>query len=577
MLLVFSNCRGINDISVISDSNCNAADCHSSTILGQFPPSSGRHIAHLAKGTDCGNCHFDYMNNPIHKNGIVDIQNGEEIISYNSDNKGSLWNNTSKSCSNLSCHGGSTLSVEWYGEDLGCASCHVPGSAIDPITTNAGGSNGKHVGHVQNAGMDCEACHSGYKSQDTHANGIYGKAETNSIINFDSANQSSAWNNITTTCSNVSCHVDGNWYDSNSSSCSFCHDVSSGNHNIHLSRGSVCENCHYDYQNNVNHRNGSTDTGSDETVVFNILNQEAAWNSSSLTCSDLSCHGGNTPSIEWYGTASGCASCHVSGNSIDPVTSNGSGSDGKHVGHVQNYGMDCETCHSGYKLQDTHFNGVYGKEVTSSIIFFNAANQSTSWNNITTTCSNVNCHGDGDWYDSNSADCTFCHSVSSGGHNVHLAKDPACENCHDDYENNANHKNGSTDTGSDETVIFSSSNPGATWNSSALTCSNLSCHGGITPPIEWYGSASGCTNCHVSGNSIDPVSTNTSGSGGKHVGHVQNDGLDCETCHSGYKSQGTHANGVYGKTEPGSIINFNAANQSTIWDNNNYTCSSGRE
>jgi len=67
-------------------------------------------------------------------------------------------------------------------------------------------------------------------------------------------------------------------------------------------------------------------------------------------------------------------------------------------------------------------------------------------------------------------------------------------------------------------------------NSAALSCSNVSCHGGVSTP-SWQTGAlnvtTQCTNCHALG-----TAQYNSYNSGKHDFHVNDQGLSCTNCHN---------------------------------------------
>ena len=276
-------------------------------------------------------------------------------------------------------------------------------------------------------------------------------------------------------------------------------------HGLHLARGFICENCHYNYSNNKNHKNGIIDNkkhkdgifngGKDPVLVsFDKSSPYTQWDNSTGTCSNIDCHGGGyllakkaarnkavaplveSPKVSWYTLTLGdCTVCHYEGSIIDPLTTGGENIKGKHIAHVKDKTVDCVICHEDYRNKVTHMNGVYGKTETFEITKFGG-----SYNSF---------------------------PVSS------------------DFEK------------------------------SSGACDNISCHGG-SGGVNWYSDANGCTLCHTPGSSTDPRITNGTGEMGKHIAHVTNSGIECTICHDNYKDQLTHINGTYGFLEPDTIVFF---------------------
>lgn len=125
--------------------------------------------------------------------------------------------------------------------------------------------------------------------------------------------------------------------------------------------------------------------------------------------------------------------------------------------------------------------------------------------------------------------CVSCHAVppASGGHGVHNAlagvKD-ICGTCHNGAgSGTVSHRNGTAD------VAFAASynaKSGAALKNSDGSCSNVSCHGGVTTPA-WGGIFSnGCLSCHSAG-----TAQYNSFNSGQHTTHVTGVGLQCADCH----------------------------------------------
>jgi predicted CxxxxCH...CXXCH cytochrome family protein len=115
------------------------------------------------------------------------------------------------------------------------------------------------------------------------------------------------------------------------------------------------------------------------------------------TCSNLSCHGGQTTPEWWTGTIAvdvQCRSCHEAGTGED----NGYFS-GRHTLHVSRRGYDCTVCHSTARLADVHFAGLDtpGREGVAPTTIGGADTRVTSYNPATRSCSTQGCHGSERW------------------------------------------------------------------------------------------------------------------------------------------------------------------------------------
>ena len=307
---------------------------------------------------------------------------------------------------------------------------------------------------------------------------------------------------------------------------------------------------------------------------------------------------------------SACTTCHNSANSpsLDPLVTNGSGSSGKHVKHVQERGIACERCHNGYLSAQTHMNGIFdANNSLVSVVSISIAGPAGSWVKAgpgTGSCSGVACHGAAgslvtlDWYGTNTwktpSACTGCHTSAfsptldptagngmppAGRHEKH-AVDHAigCERCHYQYPEQTSHANGLLDTADPSVNVLRLDivAPAGSWvndsGSETGQCAAVSCHGSDT--LDWYGTSTwtrpeDCTSCHASSYSsaLDPTVTNGSGQAGRHGPHVTNVGFACTRCHLDYPSKISHTSGVLDTQDPSvALVWFDAVNPSGTWE-----------
>jgi len=165
------------------------------------------------------------------------------------------------------------------------------------------------------------------------------------------------------------------------------------------------------------------------------------------------------------------AVCHNSTSTIspDPLVTNGTGTFGKHVAHVQVIGLSCDKCHLGYFNKPTHMNGHLDTgDPNVLLVYFDSTNPNGRWINdtgpSTGSCTSTNCHGTDtiDWYGTGTANfqfCSGCHSSALGprriitgpngdfgtdasivSHHVTTSADPdgtVCQVCHDQSHHTA--------------------------------------------------------------------------------------------------------------------------------------------
>ncbi|MFC1670173.1 hypothetical protein ACFL20_07240 [Spirochaetota bacterium] len=329
------SCSRVINPKIIMHDSCEAHNCHTSTSLSGYPPVSGKHANHLSAGMACINCHYDYDNNALHKNQIVDINTSREIVIFRNENNQSKWNGATSTCSDLGCH----VDTEWYGNDTAtCLFCHGEKTYIDIRALNGSGEYGRHIKHQY---LPCEKCHNDYENKSSHRDGILNTDDPAvNIVFFSNKNFSGSWINDTGpesgSCISLNCHKDATleWYDNSTlavTTCSNCHNESIitirsilgidelNSFNRHITHDNLpCEKCHYGYENKPSHRDGnlSTDDPAIDIVSFNNRNSLGSWiNDTGLesgSCISLNCHKDDT--LEWYGNSTWalptCSYCH---------------------------------------------------------------------------------------------------------------------------------------------------------------------------------------------------------------------------------------------------------------------------
>ncbi len=224
----------------------------------------------------------------------------------------------------------SVLRDQLSGENSSCAAsdCH-----IFTVLKTYPPLSGKHALHLSRDNIFCDNCHSNYNSFLSHKNGtVDGYSTSVNIVSFDSINPSASWNNSTTSCENLSCHTNADWYGTASFGCTGCHYGGSGidpvlingngiegKHQKHVSdMGIPCEKCHFNYKSMLTHADGSLDTDNSSVLMtyFDTSNPSGSWTGDTGahtgSCASLACHG--TSTLDWYGSNTwvlpACDSCH---------------------------------------------------------------------------------------------------------------------------------------------------------------------------------------------------------------------------------------------------------------------------
>ncbi len=518
LILFITACSDLKDTVSQQGNNCAASDCHTSTLLKQYPPDSGRHTEHLSTGLSCDSCHFNYNENALHKNGVKDTDTGEVIVFFNLKNTAVSWNQRITTCENNSCH----KDADWYGSAVfGCTDCHsVPES----------GSHKKHSGDLS---YECTECHNGYRYDPSHTNGTLDNPDSSpGMMSFGTLNPSGSYDNSTDTCSNLQCHGSGTPRWGSSSECGSCHGNPplTGAHSKHVTdSGLACNECHLERGSGTSyHADGNPDVN-----VTTAVNPSGNYTPGVLpgtgTCDSLYCHGSDTPA--WDGTVS-CGSCH----GTPPAT-------GAHLRHVNDLGYSCSKCHNG---------SVHGSMAVE--VDFDATNPSGNYvpgsSPGTGTCNSLYCHGSGSPAWDGTITCDGCHGNPplTGSHSKHVTESGyECSQCHFSRGSGTSyHVNGNPD------INFNSSHsPSGHYSEGA--CSNIYCHGNFTggnngtiQPV-WGETVSCSTNsCHGGNASGNPACSSVPDSKhGTHISAIMNmnnpsTGLvyteeeSCSVCHSGH-------------------------------------------
>ncbi|MDH4246270.1 MAG: CxxxxCH/CxxCH domain-containing protein [Deltaproteobacteria bacterium] len=426
------------------------ASCHSAgssldPLTSNGSGLAGQHQIHAGtRAIACTTCHEGYSSKATHMNGSLDTPDSNiSLVRFDATNPNAIWSKdtgaNTGSCANTTCHGGVGSLSDWYTTKtpLTCVSCHFSGGAIDPVILNGTLAEGKHKRHVVDLKRPCEDCHENYRTKATHADGTLDTPTASvNLIAFSSANSNGAWTLDTGagtgSCANTTCHggagTQADWYTTAVPlACATCHisggsldplttnaTGTNGKHQKHVTDLNLsCDTCHKSYRTQPTHGNGILDTADPGVtlVSFNTLNSSAQWwwdtGAKTGSCVNTYCHYNNGIN-DWYTPVTlTCTNCHIPGTGMDPLTTNGTGTRGKHVFHVTTKSLACTACHKGYPGQPTHTNGVFNSAATSDflVIFDSLINPGAAWSDSganTGSCGTVGCHQIGStsnqWY-----------------------------------------------------------------------------------------------------------------------------------------------------------------------------------
>lgn len=308
----------------------------------------------------------------------------------------------------------------------------------------------------------------------------------------------------------------------------------------------------------------------------------------------------------------GCSACHGDQSAQayfypdDLPASTFPDRDGSHTFHAGTESYDCEVCHpnpgeagheDGYPGSpnppaDLHQDG--SNQSTFFALFGSVGNNDTdaAYNNGTSTCTAVECHGDGLTQGSSAADpvwgspgtaaCGTCHAITaadqtSGSHQKHIndAQGPQvdCLECH--WDNNTTHStrdgaitfaDGATQLGTDNASGTAECNY-CHWDATGVTLAKA----------NWVaGTTLGCDDCHD--DETVPAVSNTMSD--PHVRHVIDNSIDCNACHSSVVNTGKvigdytlHTNGSV-QVSISATYDNNGGTGEDNWNSGTNTCSS---
>jgi len=428
---------------------------------------------------------------------------------------------------------------------LNCASCH----ANPPTGATYPGIAGKHAKHNALASVTgaCGTCHSGLNTgSQAHydrANARPGKdalrvapGDVAFVSTFNAKTGASSFSSAALTCSNVSCHggqAASSWQtgtiDINTDAgCRLCHTLGSalgtpennspfsGMHGFHLSAtGTVvalCTDCH----NMANATTGATNhfkflntpqmegPASDTVTNYNATNQTCTVNCHSHQHTNSSWAGGASHAVPFLTAAhtavnqtgfnGNCASCHaVTGTS--PLSTAPTCTT-CHAAGSPLTALNCTSCHANPPTGAT-YPGIAGK------------------------------HAKHDALTGVTGSCGVCHSGLNTGSQAHY-----------DRANARSGKDALRVAPGDVAFVstYNAKTGASSFSSAALTCSNVSCHGGQTAPSWQTGTidvVNACLSCHASGTT--QYNSYNSGEHSKHLSQFGSSAATCKRCHDATK------------------------------------------
>ena len=496
--------------------------------------SHQKHVAAAGAAT-CANCHS--KSTTTGTTIIAGSQHTDGFINYTAGNGKSFGRGTGKTCSNVSCHGGSGIvaavaDAQW-GATLDCNGCHGGPAALG---TNILVS-GKHTQHVNQAGvigdnLGCADCHA--KTVSSNSTISDSAKHLNAFLDYSGvkAGGSSSYSTGTGICSASYCHSSG--------------------------------------------KKGQSG------MVATVEPANPSWSGAALNCKG--CHGAQvTPTA-------GVAFNSVAGE--PNYTNGGSGANNanSHQKHVKTDGATtCVYCHS--TTVDATGIVIVGNHTNKAVNVASGGGKTFGYPG-SKTCSSVSCHSGAAFSAANaiwgsSLDCKGCHATLSGAHTRHVGTtwntlpfynytanlssgadtdgvtwrnySFGCANC--PPVTLASHQNGSVEVQNGQVAggsFLRNKNTASgligTVGAGTLRCSNVYCHANVTTP-QWnqtFTVATRCGGCHGNapasdshaahkvGIHYDGIFSGTtgllpaSGAVGVNAGHgdpAQSTTIGCNVCH----------------------------------------------
>jgi predicted CxxxxCH...CXXCH cytochrome family protein len=409
-------------LSWTSTANLSCTSCHDTG--GAASALSPLHRKHTDAATykyDCARCHAT-TGTSSSITGAAQHVNGSKDWKFDAvpldQSQGTYSGTPGHGCSNTYCHSNgvdrtppftSVASPSWNGGTGGCGSCHQAGSAM---------ATGAHAAHVSNAGytgsFGCVTCHVGTVSSDSAIAGVAGytkhvngQADVDATTTYTDATADGIANG---SCATTYCHSNGtetlagtdyeaiSWSSTLANDCDGCHGSEASpafaavygepnyasstasndtrnSHRAHVSSTlatakAQCVDCH---EATVNAAGALVLPGahldSGVQVTAGAGKKIGTYTATGETCSNISCHGGN--SAQWGGPALKCNDCHAGGSDNDSFafgtagiissaewTSSGHGQStfGANTFPTTAAGTPCLYCHDGTVTHDASGN-----------------------------------------------------------------------------------------------------------------------------------------------------------------------------------------------------------------------------
>ena len=389
---------------IIQRSCLNTAGCHGAAVSAPHSPAPwrGGTRTHTATNTEnasvCALCHLDARTPPSY----VPLPTGAQPGCFNSTLcHGDVAAPHPVPFTDPALHGPLAKSDLTY-----CQGCHA-----DPPTSGAG-SNPRFNVSIGSLFAGCENCHATNMAHPTQWRGLTVTAPGGHMTAGNLANACALCHGVNLAPGGVgpacsSCHTAGSPL--TLTNCTSCHGNPPGGatypnqasahtvHNALPNVTSVCDTCHNGGgTKTANHDYERTSPFVSFLSAYDAKSGAATYNTAAITCSNVSCHGGQITPVWLDGTidvGTQCTSCHASG-----TAQYNSYNSGAHDDHIVDALIACTTCHDTTLLAVNHFThletttmeGPASATISSALTYTPGATPGTG------SCTPL-CHGKRDW------------------------------------------------------------------------------------------------------------------------------------------------------------------------------------
>ncbi|GAB7025099.1 CxxxxCH/CxxCH domain c-type cytochrome [Geotalea toluenoxydans] len=417
------------------------------------------HKNHVDNGRlSCASCH----GGTVDAGGAIFSGNSTHILNRQIDvqagnGKSFGYEEGTKTCSNISCHGGKGSFSKIWGAPVteDCTGCHGNNHlSFAPI------SSGSHKSHINNAATigtyyNCTECHAKTINADERSFAD-GTKHGNGFIDYSGARAggSASYNSVQGNCSNTYCHTDGkgkanvafssvNGWNSKTiySNCIGCHGNDSApdfastagepnyasqtagtlranSHKVHVGAGAAgtCYYCHADVVGVAGSTVNTRHTNSYISYSTSGISGKTFNRGVGRTCSNIACHGSGTNTATWGGSL-GCTGCHGGNAGAAPSDIK----TGRHTSHVNNPDIGgnfaCAECHAPIVADDT----TLSDRTRHADGFVNYSGSMAGKN--TAACNTAYCHSNGKAMPGSAVgwstgatfvNCVGCHGTATG-------------------------------------------------------------------------------------------------------------------------------------------------------------------